>query len=32
MGSSGWLNNIDIDPALNSISANVEASYEVTFD
>ena len=32
MSSSGWLVSIDFDPELVTISANVEASYEVTFD
>jgi hypothetical protein len=32
MASSGWLNSIDIDPEMVTISANVEASYEATFD
>ncbi len=32
MANSGWLNSIDIDPKLVTISANVEANYEVTID
>ncbi|HEY5303324.1 MAG TPA: SIMPL domain-containing protein [Acidimicrobiales bacterium] len=32
MASSGWFDSIDIDPEMVTISANVEASYEVTFD
>lgn len=32
MASSSWLNSIDVDPELTTISANAEASYEVTFD
>ena len=32
MASSGWFDSIDSDPELVTISANVEASYEATFD